>query len=73
MRLLFETESTRRAAMNRTDEQLVQLNLLIERENAAPECGVAEVTGLAFQVHHLIALTSGNLVYAMHMKSFEPA
>ena len=73
MRLLFETETTRRAAMNRTDEQLVQLNLLVEREKAAPEGDVATVTGLDFQVHYLVALASGNPVYAMLMKSFEPA
>jgi len=73
MRLLFETETTRRAAMNRTDEQLIQLNLLVEREKAAPEGDVATVTGLDFQVHHLVALASGNPVYAMLMKSFEPA
>lgn len=72
MRLLFETETTRRAAMNRTDEQLIQLNLLVEREKAAPEDDVATVTGLDFQVHHLVALASGNPVYAMLMKSFEP-
>ena len=73
MRLLFETEATRRAAMNRTDEQLDQLKLLIERERAAPEADVTEVTGLDFQFHHLVALASGNPVYAMLMKSFEPA
>jgi len=73
MRLLFETETTRCAAMNRTDEQLVQLNLLIEREKAAPEADVAEVTSLDFQFHHLVALASENPVYAMLMKSFEPA
>ncbi len=65
MRLLFETETVRCAAMNRTDEQLVQLNLLIEREKSATEGNVAELTGLDFQVHHLIALASGNPVYAM--------
>src|SRR5664280_3614244 len=65
MRLLFETETTRSAVKNRTDEQLVQLNLLIEREKAAPEDDVAEVTGLDFQFHHLVALASGNPVYAM--------
>jgi len=73
MRLLFETETTRCAAINRTDKQLVQLNLLIEREKAVPEADVAEVTSLDFQFHHLVALASGNPVYAMLMKSFEPA
>jgi len=73
MRLLFEMETTRRAAMNRTDDQLAQLNLLVEREKAALEGDVAEVTGLDFQFHHLVALASGNPVYAMLMKSFEPA
>jgi GntR family transcriptional regulator, transcriptional repressor for pyruvate dehydrogenase complex len=73
MRLLFETETVRRAAMNRTDEQLVQLNLLIEREKSVTEGDVAELTGLDFQVHHLIALASGNPVYAMLMQSFKPA
>jgi DNA-binding FadR family transcriptional regulator len=73
MRLLFETETTRCAAINRTDEQLVQLNLLIEREKTTPGGDVAEVTALDFQFHHLVALASGNPVYAMLMKSFEPA
>lgn len=72
MRLLFETETTRCAALNRTDEQLDSLRLLVEREKAA-DGDIAEATGLDFQVHHLIALASGNPVYAMLMKSFEPA
>ncbi|MHB8107062.1 MAG: FadR/GntR family transcriptional regulator [Candidatus Cryosericum sp.] len=73
MRLLFETETTRRAALNRTDDQLDQLKILIAREKTVPEDDIAEVTGLDFQVHHMIALASGNPVYAMLVKSFEPA
>ena len=73
MRLLFETETTRRAARNRTDEQLVLLKALVRKEKAAPEGDIPGFTGLDFEVHHLIALASGNPVYAMLMKSFEPA
>jgi len=73
MRLLFEIETTRRAALNRTDEQLASLQLLVEREKVAPESDIEEITRLDFQVHHMIALASGNPVYAMLMKSFEPA
>ncbi|HWQ21252.1 MAG TPA: FCD domain-containing protein [Clostridia bacterium] len=73
MRRLFETETARRAALNRTDEQIGSLRLLVEREKAAAEGDIAEVTRLDFQVHHEIALASGNPVYAMLMKSFEPA
>src|SRR5450756_2038682 len=52
MRLLFETETTRCAAINRTDKQLVQLNLLIEREKAAPEDAVSYTHLRAHETRH---------------------
>lgn len=73
MRLLFETETTRLAAANRTEEQLEALDLLVRQEALLSRGDVAKSTELDFQFHHLIAMASGNPVYAMLMQSFEPA
>jgi GntR family transcriptional repressor for pyruvate dehydrogenase complex len=73
MRLLFEAETVRLAATNRTDEQLDALDLLVERESLLSPRDTVRSTELDFRFHHLIAVASGNPVYAMLMQSFEPA
>jgi GntR family transcriptional repressor for pyruvate dehydrogenase complex len=72
MRLLFETETVRLAATNCTDEQLKALDLLVEQEASLSPDDTVRSTELDFRFHHLIAIASGNPVYAMLMKSFEP-
>lgn len=70
-RLLIEVESARCAAENRTDEDLQFLKTLINRveNNRDIETHVK----YNYDFHHRITIASGNVVYAMIFKSFEPA
>lgn len=73
MRRLVETETARCAALHRTAEDVRRLETLIEAEREAPSRDVVQVTDLDFEVHHTVALASGNPVYPLLIKSFEPA
>lgn len=73
MRRLVETETTRCAALHRTTEDLSRLEALIGAEGEAPPGDVVQVTDLDFEVHHTVALASGNPIYPLLIKSFEPA
>jgi DNA-binding FadR family transcriptional regulator len=71
MRLMFETETARLAALNRTLEQLAEFHtLLIAEEKAAGE-DPQTLTDLDFSFHLSVAVASGNLVYPMIINSFK--
>jgi DNA-binding FadR family transcriptional regulator len=70
-RLLIEVESAGLAAENRTEEDLIVLQRLL---NAAQEDDTIENrVNCNYNFHHRVTLASGNMVYAMIFKSFEPA
>lgn len=73
MRKLVETETARCAARQRTAEDLGRLGDLLAAERAADPTDTAAVTDLDFELHHAVALASGNPVYPLLIKSFEPA
>ena len=71
MRLLVETETARLAALNRTEQQLVEFRSLLVQE-AEAACGDPQaLTDLDFSFHLSIAIASGNLVYPLIINSFQ--
>lgn len=72
MRVPVEIETTRLAALNRTDEHVRALFEIVAREETVDPRDIDEVTGLDFDFHHLITLSSGNLIYPLLINSFKP-
>jgi GntR family transcriptional regulator, transcriptional repressor for pyruvate dehydrogenase complex len=73
MRQLVEVEAVRLAANRRGDEDLERLVRLVDAEAAADPEDWQRVTDLDFDVHHGVALASGNAIYPLFIKSCEPA
>jgi len=71
-RLLIEVESARCAAQNRTDEDLKVLKKLLEEIAVKPSGSVCNFEEFNYQFHHRVTIASGNIVFAMIFKSFEP-
>lgn len=72
-RQLVESETARLAALTRTDDDLKELHRLLQREAGVENAPAATVAELDFEFHHRVALASGNIIYPMMLKSFEPA
>jgi DNA-binding FadR family transcriptional regulator len=72
VRVLFETETARLAATRRTEAQLRELEVLLERELGWHELSPEQIAQIDFDIHHLIALSSGNDVYPLLLNSFRP-
>ncbi len=72
IRELVETETTRLAAQNRTDEHLNELNIIVQSEEKANPKDLKTVTRIDFSFHHTIGLASGNLIYPLLINSFKP-
>ena len=70
-RLLIELECAKLAAMNRTDEDLEDLEKLIldVKENLND---VESFVEFNYKFHHQVTIASGNILYGMIFKSFEP-
>lgn len=71
MRLLFEVETARLAAVHRTDEQLESFHTLLQEEAKTSDKNVEEISELDFNFHHLVALASGNHIYPLLINSFK--
>ena len=71
MRRLFEVETARLAALNRTDGQLIEMKSVLQQEEAAALGDAAAMRELDFQLHHIMAMASGNLLYPMLLNSFK--
>ncbi len=72
MRVPIETETARLAALNRTDEHIKAFHEIVAGEEAVDPHDIDEVTRLDFDFHHLITLSSGNLIYPLLINSFKP-
>jgi len=72
-RRLIEKETACLAALNRTDEQLMEFNSLLEREKTVDCSNPNQLTEVDFQFHLLVARSSGNLVYPLLLNSFKSA
>ena len=71
MRMLFEVEAARLAASFRSDENLSAFEKLLKAESKADHRDVAKLSELDFCFHHLVALSSGNLIYPLLLNSFK--
>lgn len=72
MRLLFETENARQAAVYRTLEQLEAFyRIIFEETECRPEENEKRMN-LDFEFHLQVALATGNLLYPMMLNSFKP-
>jgi len=71
MRLLFEVEAARLAASARTTEQIAAFDEILAREAQADPGDTAALAEVDFQFHHLIAMSSGNLIYPLLLNSFK--
>jgi DNA-binding FadR family transcriptional regulator len=71
MRILFESETVRLAAQNRTEEHLKIFYKLLDEWEAVDMSDVAATTGLYFRFHHHVAMASGNLFYPLLLNSFK--
>lgn len=69
-RLLIEMESARCAAKNRTEDDLKVFEALIS--NAQQQTDINSYVEFNYNFHHRVTIASGNIVYAMIFKSFEP-
>ena len=71
MRLLVETETARLAALNCTEQQLVEFRNLLDEEARTVGGDPQTLTDLDFSFHLSIAIASGNLVYPLIINSFK--
>ncbi|NLA27641.1 MAG: FadR family transcriptional regulator [Firmicutes bacterium] len=69
-RLLIEVESARCAAINRGKEDLQFMESLISGAEKSKD--LEEHVKYNYNFHHRVIIASGNVVYAMIFKSFEP-
>ncbi len=73
LRMLFEVETARLAAGRRTEADLDALSALVDAEAAADPADPDGLADLDFRFHHQLCLASGNPIYPLLIKSFEPA
>ncbi len=71
-RMLFEVESARLAALNRSENQVSELLGLVEQEKTVNPADTSQQASLDFQFHHLIAMASGNIFYPLLLNSCRP-
>lgn len=71
MRMLFEVENARLAALNRSQEQLETLFDTIEKEKTVNRKDLKTITELDFNFHHAISLSTGNLIYPLMLNSMK--
>ncbi|MEW5818117.1 MAG: GntR family transcriptional regulator [Spirochaetota bacterium] len=72
MRRLIETELASMAALNRNEEHLKTLNLILEKERDLKIDDKESITEIDFNFHHTIAMATGNLIYPLLLNSFKP-
>lgn len=71
-RLLLEVECARLAAVNRTGEDLSIMEGILKEYARDLSKDAQKTAELNYQFHHRITIASGNIIYAMIFKSFEP-
>ena len=71
MRLLFEVETARLAALRRTAAQLESIEQVVQDETSATRGDAQRLTELDFNFHLQIALASANLIYPLILNSFK--
>jgi len=70
MRMLFEIETARLAARNRTENHLDEFRTILEQERNCDQSDPELTADLDFRFHHTIAIASGNVIYPLLINSF---
>ena len=73
LRCLVEVEGARLAALHRTADEVADLRRLCAIEEATGPDDVDALVRIDFEFHHRIAVSSGNPVLPMVIRSFQPA
>jgi GntR family transcriptional repressor for pyruvate dehydrogenase complex len=73
LRRLVQGDAVRLATLNRSAGDLADLDAIVAREARVDHGDVDAVVELDLAFHHAVALASGNPVYPMLVRSFEPA
>ena len=71
MRMLFEVETARLAALNRSTMHLQAFENILENQNMVGFDQSQKITELDFAFHHLIAMATGNSIYPLLLNSFK--
>ena len=71
-RILFETEAARLAALNRTKKNLSRLDEILKEEARASINDIELITEIDFNFHHIISISSANIIYSLLINSFRP-
>ncbi|MCP4129934.1 MAG: FadR family transcriptional regulator [bacterium] len=71
LRMVFELEYARCAAMNRKEEHIAELNKILVMEDEEDEKNIEGLIELDFEFHHAIAIATCNVVYPLLINSFK--
>jgi DNA-binding FadR family transcriptional regulator len=71
MRILFEVETARLAALNRDGAHLEAFEQILEEQKTSGFDQTQKITELDFDFHLLIALATGNRIYPLLLNSFK--
>jgi len=71
MRMLFEIETAKLAAIHRTEDHLARFEEILKTEASLNAYDTISVTETDFSFHHLIAMASGNMIYPLLLNSFK--
>ncbi len=71
-RMLLEVESARLAAVNRKPEDLKALKNFIATIKSKEKPSITEIADFNFLFHYRVVMASGNIIFSMIFKSFEP-
>jgi len=71
MRILFEVETARLAALNRSAAQVQEFRELLKREDNIRDTDVDGLIDVDFECHHLITLATDNQIYPLLMNSMK--
>lgn len=71
LRILFETETARLAALRRSEAELAAIETVVARERLLEYREPRDATILDYDFHLAVALASGNAIYPLLMNSFK--
>lgn len=71
MRLLFEVETARLAALRAREEDFASIDRILARETLFEYARPRDATEVDFDFHFAVALASGNAIYPLLMNSFK--
>lgn len=71
LRLHFEVELARLAALNRRADDLESLRDILRQEEESDRDDPEHLTSLDFSFHHRIAMATGNMIYPLLINSFK--